>query len=254
MADSNNAILSPVGVVWKYLRQNHPSIELYQTDESHPSVAGTYAAACTFYATIFRKDPTLITFNSTLSASVAANIKAAAKLIVYDSLMNWHIGAYDPLANFSYNIIDGHQVIFTNSSTNATHYSWSFGDGDTATNHHPTHTYTASGSYTVKLIASKCGLADTIYQTITISTLDVNHVAAKERFIIYPNPAKNVISIKSGNDVFITAVRIFDITGREVKAEKSNFKQIDISQLNAGVYWLEIRSTQGTVTEKIVVQ
>lgn len=30
MADDNNAILSPVGAVWKYIRQNHPLIELYQ--------------------------------------------------------------------------------------------------------------------------------------------------------------------------------------------------------------------------------
>src|SRR6476620_4290289 len=44
-----NGEVSPVSVVWKYLRQNNPGIELYQTDESHPSPAGTYAAACCFY-------------------------------------------------------------------------------------------------------------------------------------------------------------------------------------------------------------
>lgn len=113
MADSNNAIVSPVGAVWKYIRQNFPLIDLYQSDESHPSVAGTYAAACSFYTALFRKDPTAITFNSTLSTTDAANIRTAAKLIVYDSLMNWHIGAYDPLANFTYSISNGNQVSFT---------------------------------------------------------------------------------------------------------------------------------------------
>lgn len=98
-ADSLKALASPVGAVWRNIRQNYPSIELFQPDESHPSEAGTYAAACCFYATIFRKDPTLIAFNSTIPASDAAIIRNAVKLIVYDSLLNWHIGEYDTLMN-----------------------------------------------------------------------------------------------------------------------------------------------------------
>ena len=101
MADSNNAILSPVGAIWNYLRQNFPLIELYQTDESHPTVAGTYAAACSFYTAMFRKDPTAITFNSTLTLDDATNIKNATKLLVYNNLLNWHIGQYDSLNNLN---------------------------------------------------------------------------------------------------------------------------------------------------------
>src|SRR6185436_6018253 len=40
-----NGEVSPVSVVWHYLRQNYPGIELYQPDESHPSAEGSYAAA-----------------------------------------------------------------------------------------------------------------------------------------------------------------------------------------------------------------
>jgi gliding motility-associated-like protein len=95
MAQANHAIVSPVGAVWRYLRQNNPSIELYIADKSHPSVAGSYAAACSFYTAIYRKDPRAITYNSTLSQSDAAAIRNAAKLVVYDSLLTWHIGEYD---------------------------------------------------------------------------------------------------------------------------------------------------------------
>jgi hypothetical protein len=55
MADSNAALISPVAAVWKQIRNTDSSIELYQSDESHPSLAGSYAAACCFYATIFSK-------------------------------------------------------------------------------------------------------------------------------------------------------------------------------------------------------
>ncbi|MEP7264571.1 MAG: T9SS type A sorting domain-containing protein [Bacteroidota bacterium] len=97
VADSNNAVVSPAGGVWNYIRQQFPNIELYQADESHPSEAGTYAAACCFYTTIFRKNPALISFNSTLSTADAFSIKSAAKIIVYDNLLNWHIGENDSI-------------------------------------------------------------------------------------------------------------------------------------------------------------
>jgi gliding motility-associated-like protein len=96
MTQANHAIISPVGAVWRWLRQNYPSIELYQSDGSHPSAAGSYAAACSFYTAFFRKDPSSLTYNFTLSSSDAAIIRNAARLVVYDSLLTWHIGEYDP--------------------------------------------------------------------------------------------------------------------------------------------------------------
>lgn len=53
MADDNNAIVVPVGLAWKYVRDNYPEIDLYQSDESHPSVEGTYLAALTFRSILY---------------------------------------------------------------------------------------------------------------------------------------------------------------------------------------------------------
>lgn len=100
-ADSLKASMSPVGAVWANIRQQHPLIELFEPDESHPSVAGTYAAACCFYAAIFRSDPTQITFNSGLSDTDAIAIRQAAKEVVFDHLLNWNIGLYDQLLDNS---------------------------------------------------------------------------------------------------------------------------------------------------------
>ena len=85
MAFNNNSIVSPVGAVWNHIRQNYPTIQLYQIDESHPSNEGSYAAACCFYASIFRKDPTTVTYDFGIHPPNGAWIRQAAKDVVFNN-------------------------------------------------------------------------------------------------------------------------------------------------------------------------
>ena len=54
------AYVVPVGTAWQKLLAKHDKPVLYAEDGSHPTVAGSYLAACTFYATLFGGDPTKI--------------------------------------------------------------------------------------------------------------------------------------------------------------------------------------------------
>lgn len=68
-------------------------------------------------------------------------------------------------------------VNFTNSSVNATQYTWHFGDGNTSTAFAPTHTYTDTGTFQVMLIASDplgCVPKDTAYTTVVVYNTTVN--------------------------------------------------------------------------------
>jgi PKD repeat protein len=65
-----------------------------------------------------------------------------------------------PNAAFEYEA-DGLEVTFTNKSTNATSYSWDFGDGETSTEENPVHTYEAYGEFTVNLSVTGPGGSDT---------------------------------------------------------------------------------------------
>ncbi len=94
MSEQNKALISPVGVVWRHLRETNPEIELYMSDESHPSINGSYAGALCFYTVITQKDPTLISFNSTIDPTMANIIKMAVKKVVYEHLDQWNIGRY----------------------------------------------------------------------------------------------------------------------------------------------------------------
>jgi hypothetical protein len=50
------AIVVPVGSAWEHTLKEHPGIALHDPDKSHPSLAGSYLAACVFYATLFKED------------------------------------------------------------------------------------------------------------------------------------------------------------------------------------------------------
>lgn len=91
MAADFNAEVSPVGALWHYLRDHHPEIELYASDGSHPSLAGSYAAACSFYSVLFRKDTRSLSYNPGIAEDQAESIRIAASKVVYDSLAKWFV-------------------------------------------------------------------------------------------------------------------------------------------------------------------
>ncbi|HVU87698.1 MAG TPA: DUF4886 domain-containing protein [Pirellulales bacterium] len=51
------AIVVPVGVAWQQYRARHETPNLYDRDQSHPTLAGTYLAACVFLASLLKKNP-----------------------------------------------------------------------------------------------------------------------------------------------------------------------------------------------------
>jgi Zn-dependent metalloprotease len=53
-------------------------------------------------------------------------------------------------------------VNFTNITVNGTSFYWEFGDGATSTASNVAHTYTAAGSYNVKMAATGCSGTDTV--------------------------------------------------------------------------------------------
>ncbi len=242
LADSNEAIVSAVGAVWKYIRQNYPGIELYQMDESHPSQAGSYAAACCFYTTLFRKDPSLITYNYTLSESDAHLIRSAVKQVVYSHLIYWHIGEYDPVSDFSHELHDDLRVAFTNLSVGATDFVWDFGDGEQSIEINPEHAYPSSGAYEVQLVAAHCSLADTVQQQVFVVLAETNG-SSEESPEIYPNPVIDKLQIKWVEGE-LTAMQLLDASGVLLPISCANQNRrmvvLDLSQYRPGIYFLKV--------------
>jgi hypothetical protein len=68
---------------------------------------------------------------------------------------------------------------------------------------------------------------------------------------LYPNPANDVLNIETALE--IQSVEIYNIQGQKVRT--ANQKQINISDLAAGIYMVRIQDTENnTATKKIVIQ
>jgi len=239
MADSNAAYVSPVGAVWRYIRSTNNKIELYAADESHPSLAGSYAAACTFYTLIFQKDPMLITSDYGLDGDVALDIRSAAKLIAYDSLSKWNIGKFLPEAHFAASQVND-SVHFSNQSLYANNYHWNFGDGNSSTLFEPHHKYANSGAYHVQLEVTKCGKTDTT--SVNIQVLPTSIIQAEQTKVnVYPNPIGNEINIQLDKYSTISNVQVYSTDGKRIMYfDSMNGKNIKLEtqNLSKGVYIL----------------
>jgi hypothetical protein len=67
-----NAEVVPVGEIWNVALGRNPAPDLWQSDGSHPTVEGTYLAACVFYLVIFHLSPVGLGYHDGLSDQVAA--------------------------------------------------------------------------------------------------------------------------------------------------------------------------------------
>ncbi len=250
LAENNNAVVAPVGAVWKNIRTTFPAIELYAADGSHPSMYGSYAAACSFYSVLFRKDPTNINYNGSLNIGQVTSIKNTVKQIVYDSLSNWLVGQYDTKAAFNFQGLQN-EISFTNLSSNYQRIHWDFGDGDTASIPNTTHTYYANGWYKVTLTAlHDCMPADTSSRMILINSLP------NESLYVFPNPVQSELYVhQSENDV--QSIVLIDQLGKRIPITFSinnNLIHIELKGIAAGVYYLHCIGIKQNITKKIIVQ
>jgi len=63
-------------------------------------------------------------------------------------------------------------IEISNRTTNADRYVWSFGDGNFSVDEIPKHTYTKTGAYQIKLVASKNGIIDSMSQSVLVKSCE----------------------------------------------------------------------------------
>jgi hypothetical protein len=89
IAGQQHAEVAAVGFAWRSLVDRELNPGLWQDDGSHPTVKGTYLAACVFYASIYLKSPAGLKYHADLSDADAAEAQQAAASTVLGNLSKW---------------------------------------------------------------------------------------------------------------------------------------------------------------------
>ncbi len=210
MGLDNNASVSPVGIAFKNSISLDSTIDLYTSDNSHPSIYGSYLAACTFYSTIFKKSSVGCSYKpNAINQSDALFLQQVASSTVLDSMFVWNIFQ----AQFDFNQ-NGNVFDFINKSSNFENCIWDFGDGNQSTDFNPTHTYLQNGVYDVILtIQTNLGCLSEVYSLqVNVNSTQINEYQENKKIVKSFNILGNQI-----NDNFKGFIIEIDSKGKSGK-------------------------------------
>ena len=83
-ANANDAFVIPAGLAFARSIAQRPDVNLYVADKRHPSLAGTYLAAATSYAALFKRSPVGSSYTAGLDPAVARHLQTVAWDTVQD--------------------------------------------------------------------------------------------------------------------------------------------------------------------------
>ncbi|MFK5857346.1 MAG: PKD domain-containing protein [Bacteroidota bacterium] len=259
MSNDLQTPVAPVGMAWKksIIEYGDP-IELFATDASHPSLAGSYLAACVYYAAIYHDSPEGLNYYAGLEEEDATYLQMIAAETVLIHLSTWNIDTTTVRAAFSFTQNSG-TVNFNNLSLNTNTYFWDFGNGDSDTTFSPVYEYTQAGAYEVMLHASSDCKTDSVLSTIQIVISEINELINNtNKIIFYPSPGKDTFyfttKLLSGSAIIL----VHNNNGKLVYQEEryivtGSTESIEILHLKSGIYYCSIQNTDNKVSGQFVV-
>lgn len=91
-----------------------------------------------------------------------------------------------------------------------------------------------------------------ISNQVMVDPATENSEITNSKISVYPNPVRHTLFI-SGVDEY-SEISIFDLNGKMISGQKENNGNIDVSEINPGIYILVIQNNSGKVMKKFVKQ
>ena len=212
------------------------------------SVTHTFPGPGTYPVTLVITDGGTGTCNSTITSNITVTVPSVA-------------------AGFSYSSTGtpNNVVTFTNTSSGASTYHWDFGDGDTSIASSPVHDYPASPcSNDIELIATDAnGCSSTLQMTIDVCSVGIfSTPSVLNSITVYPNPAKDDVTVLLNSSITSNVIlTLKDVTGRimidavpiHLHAGENSYK-LDLPQLGAGVYLIQVSNETGMMNKSVLVR
>ena len=157
-----------------------------------------------------------------------------------------------PVASFT-STPGGLTFNFNNTSTGATSWQWMFGDSGGSNLQNPVHTYSAAGNYTVTLIACNGNCCDTTTSIVNAIDVSVPELIPGGVLILQPNPTSGKLSFKNYLPAEGDEIKFSDVLGQIIfDATLTGKKEIDISALPNGIYFVQLSTSRGKMIGKVM--
>lgn len=141
--------------------------------------------------------------------------------------------------------------------------TWDFGDGTTGVGPSVFHAYASPGVYTIcaYLLDTAMNCRDTVCKTVlingpTMKVLGLFNDIYRTNLVLYPNPSNSKITIELPNFEFENMdLKVIDVLGRIVytkQIQKQSKLELDLSDYENGVYYVELRTGNYKATEKFI--
>lgn len=152
-------------------------------------------------------------------------------------------------------------INFTATASNVITYFWQFGASNaTAMGPTTSYTYGNNGFYNVTLnLINACGDTTKVIKSVTVSNVvGINEIIKDAKVNIYPNPASAFLIIENKTGLEFEHFKLTNVLGKVVFTQKNNAKsathKIQLDNLNAGVYFLEIQTPNGRIVKTISIK
>jgi PKD repeat protein len=223
---------------------------------ANPNFSYTFHQSGTFTLTAYDSvNATMCanTANASITYSATAAPACQAAFIMYPD-------STTPGNYYAYNYSHGTGVTYT----------WYWGDGTSSTGTAPTHMYSTSGYYIIKLkISNGSSCTDSMSvnyfvarmkQTASmhmISVVDktgasgIETMTNAQKFNVYPNPAQsrlNFVCNENGNAL----ISLYNLNGQKVNEINTAVRQINIENLPSGMYFVEAKINGNIYRNKFV--
>lgn len=110
-----------------------------------------------------------------------------------------------------------------------------------------------AGIYTVSYLYTSpqgCAASDTSQLSVSVCT-GLNEKAQQNKPMIFPNPVAHFLNVTMPRDFKTTGSKIYNIQGLQLQMEIKN-DQVNVSELPAGIYFLEIKTEAGTLRSRFI--
>jgi hypothetical protein len=223
------------------------------TVTANPGVAGTYTytwtvpsgtapatTVSTFNPTAAGQYSVVITNPTTMCSSQIANATLTINALPSAPVIT---------PNGPTTFCQGGNVILSSSTANG--YTWS----NQATSQ--TITVTASGNYSVTITDGNGCTNVSAPTSVTVNSCAGIEENTNNTFVVYPNPANDVINVTFSSVSENGTVELFTADGKVIESKEisdSMTETFNVVNLNSGVYYIVITSDNGRVSQKVIIE